>query len=72
MFASSFEYIACGKYLNEYKILGKSVKEIKIIFNVFEFLCRHHLPDSPPDSGSEQPYSPTDQQNLSPRKYINI
>lgn len=29
---------------------------------------RHHLPDSPPDSGSEPPYSPPDQPNLSPHQ----
>ncbi|XP_071551059.1 myelin regulatory factor isoform X2 [Panulirus ornatus] len=29
---------------------------------------RHHLPDSPPDSGSEPPYSPPDHPNLSPHQ----
>ncbi|XP_068218449.1 myelin regulatory factor-like protein isoform X3 [Palaemon carinicauda] len=29
---------------------------------------QHHLPDSPPDSGSEPPYSPPDHPNLSPHQ----
>ncbi|XP_045132045.1 myelin regulatory factor-like protein isoform X1 [Portunus trituberculatus] len=31
---------------------------------------RHHLPDSPPDSGSEPPYSPSDHPNLSPQQKV--
>ncbi|XP_042242151.1 myelin regulatory factor-like protein isoform X3 [Homarus americanus] len=31
---------------------------------------RHHLPDSPPDSGSEPPYSPPDHPNLSPHQKV--
>ncbi|XP_050718527.1 myelin regulatory factor-like protein isoform X2 [Eriocheir sinensis] len=31
---------------------------------------RHHLPDSPPDSGSEPPYSPSDHPNLSPEQKV--